>query len=340
VNEAPFEAAWSELAYHGGNLSAARRLYPDAPTPWIDLSTGINPHPYPLSPIPIESWTRLPEAGATAALEASAARRYGADPAAIIAAAGTQAIVQMLAKMFASARVAILGFTYGGYEHAWRAAGARIETVDDLPALAEFDVAIVANPNNPDGRLTSRASLVDLHAAMAPRRGTLIVDEAFMDLDRRGQSLAPSLPSERAIVLRSFGKTYGLAGLRLGFALASADLAAPLRASLGAWPVNGPAIEIGRRALADDLWLEETKLRMELDHARLQRLLVDCGFQTIGGAILFHCARHERARDIFVDLLRQGILCRPFAPFPDRLRFGVPGGPEAWRRLELALGRK
>jgi cobalamin biosynthetic protein CobC len=72
----------------------------------------------------------------------------------------------------------------------------------------------------------------------------------------------------------------------------------------------------------------------------LERLLLDLGFQTIGGATLFHFARHERAGDIFVDLLRQGILCRPFAAFPNRLRFGVPGGPEAWRRLELALGRK
>jgi cobalamin biosynthetic protein CobC len=340
VNEAPFEAAWSDLAYHGGNLSAARRLFPDAPTPWIDLSTGINPYPYPPPPIPIESWARLPEAGAIAALEAAAARRYGADPAAVVAGAGTQAILQMLATMYASARVAILGFTYGGYEHAWRATGARVEIIDDLPALAEFDVAIVANPNNPDGRLTSRSALIDLHAAMAPRRGTLVVDEAFMDLDRRGQSLAPSLPAERAIVLRSFGKTYGLAGLRLGFALASTDLAAPLRASLGAWPVSGPAIDIGRRALADDVWLEETRLRLERDRARLERLLADHGFQAIGGAALFHLARHERARDVFVDLLRQGILCRPFAAFPDRLRFGIPAGPEAWRRLELALRRE
>ena len=236
-------------------------------------------------------------------------------------------------------RSGILGFSYSGHAHAWRAAGAGVATVEDIAELAAFDVAIIVNPNNPDGRLASRASLVALHREIAARGGMVVVDEAFMDLDGRGQSLVPVLPASHAIVLRSFGKTYGLAGLRLGFAIASPDLAGPLRTALGPWPVSGPAIAIGRGALADDAWLEETRLRLERDAGRLDRLLVKGGFEMLGGAALFRLARHEDAETLFAHLLRHGILTRPFAALPDRLRFGVPAGAEPWRRLESALGQ-
>ena len=337
MTEAPFEAALGELSYHGGNLGAARRLFPGAPEPWIDLSTGVNPHPYPLPPLAPECWARLPEPDDLAALEVIAARRYGAGAAQTIAASGSQAIIQMLARLYPARRVGILGFSYGGHERAWRAAGASVETVDDIDGLTTFDVAIVVNPNNPDGRLADRRALAALQRAMAARGGMLVVDEAFMDIDRRGQSLIPILPAHRTIALRSFGKTYGLAGLRLGFAIASDDLVAPLRAALGPWPVNGLAIAIGRAALADESWLDRTRLRLEHDAARLDNLFAERGFDVLGGATLFRLYRHDDAQILLVNLMRRGILARPFAAFPDRLRFGLPGVPEAWRRLESAL---
>jgi cobalamin biosynthetic protein CobC len=337
VTEAPFEAVWSEFSYHGGNLGAARRLFPDAPTPWIDLSTGVNPHPYPLPPLASSDWARLPEPGSLAALEAEAARRYGADARQTMASPGTQAVIQLMARLRPARSVRILGFTYSGHERAWAAAGANVETMESLADLAACDVAVVVNPNNPDGRLTERGRLVELHAKIAARGGILIVDEAFMDLSERRQSLIPSLPGTSAIVLRSFGKTYGLAGLRLGFAVASPDIAASLRAALGPWPVSGPAIAIGRVALADDAWLERAGLRLAREAGRLDRLLVESGFESCGGTTLFRLVRHPQAAGIFVDLMRHGILARPFSAFPDRLRFGLPGNAEVWRRLEAAL---
>jgi len=337
LSEAPFQAALSELAYHGGNLAAARRLFPQAPLPWIDLSTGVNSQPYPLPPITTDLWARLPEPEHLAALEAAAGRRYGAPPSLVVAAPGTQALIQLLARLRPKRRVGVLGFSYGGHERAWRAAGASVEAADEIAALAEFDVAIIVNPNNPDGRLATRASLSQLHGEMAARGGMLVVDEAFMDLDRRGQSLVPVLPASHAVVLRSFGKTYGLAGLRLGFAIASADLAAPLRARLGDWPVSGPAIAIGRRALADDGWLDQARLRLERDSERLDRLLIARGFEALGGATLFRLVRHPDAASLFVELMRCGILVRPFAESPDKLRFGIPRDSHSWRRLETAL---
>ena len=337
MTETPFEAAWSELSYHGGNLGAARRLFPDAPAPWIDLSTGVNPRPYPLPPLASDDWARLPEPGSLAALESEAARRYGAAAGQTIAASGTQTIIQLLARLRPARRVGILGLSYSGHERAWRAAGADVETVDEVRDLTAFDVAVVVNPNNPDGRLINRAYLVELHAEIAARGGNLVVDEAFMDLDKAGQSLAPILPASHAIVLRSFGKTYGLAGLRLGFAIASPDVAASLRGALGPWPVSGPAIAIGRVALADEAWLGQARLRLAREAGRLDRLLVESGFESCGGTTLFRLVRHPRAGDVFIDLIRCGILARPFQAFPDRLRFGLPGDAEGWRRLEAAL---
>jgi cobalamin biosynthetic protein CobC len=195
----------------------------------------------------------------------------------------------------------------------------------------------VVNPNNPDGRIISRAALLELHARLARRGGVLIVDEAFADFDAEGESLAPSLPSSGAVVLRSFGKAYGLAGLRLGFALASPEIVAPLRGALGSWSVSGPAIAIGAQALADSDWLEATRARLGGDATRLDALLHGAGWRIIGGTRLFRLAARADARAAFERLLSAGILTRPFADMSDRLRLGIPGDENAWERLAAAL---
>ena len=202
--------------------------------------------------------------------------------------------------------------------------------------MGALDVAIVVNPNNPDGRIIPRNDLLALHERLARRGATLIVDEAFADFDGQ-ESLAPMLPASGAVVLRSFGKAYGLAGLRLGFALASPDIVPSLRGALGPWPVSGPAIAIGVRALADSDWLEETRARLGKERARLDALLRGTEWRIIGGTRLFRLAAHADARAAFERLLGAGILARPFADAPDWLRFGIPGDEHAWERLATAL---
>jgi cobalamin biosynthesis protein CobC len=330
-------AGFGAFTYHGGALEVARRLAPNAPKPWIDLSTGINPHAYPLPDLEPESWTRLPESGALAKLEAVAARRYGAAAGSVVAGPGSQALIQALSRILPDEAIGALGPTYSGFASGFGATGARFVEVNRLEELDGFDVAIVVNPNNPDGRFTPRAALLDLHERLAGREGTLIVDEAFADFDAESESLAPMLPTNRVVVLRSFGKAYGLAGLRLGFALASPDLVAPLRAALGPWPVSGPAIAIGVRALADLDWLEATRARLGQDAARLDLLLQNAGWRIIGGTSLFRLAARADARAAFEQLLTAGILARPFADAPDRVRFGIPADETAWERLATAL---
>ena len=324
------------FTYHGGRLAAARAAFPDAPEPWIDLSTGINGRPYPIGGLDSSSFERLPEAAALGRLEAAAARAYGADPSNVIAAPGTQALIQWLPRLFPARRVGILGFTYAEHARVWGRGGATVETVDDLTALDRVDAAIVVNPNNPEGRRIAPDRL----AALAARVGLLIVDESFMDVLPADASLVPILPEPRTIVLRSFGKTYGLAGLRLGFAIASADAVATLREALGPWAVSGPAIDIGRRALDDRDWLAASVARLEGDAVRLDALLVAAGAEIVGGTPLFRLARVPGGPRWFERLAHAGILVRPFAERPDWLRLGLPAHEWQWARLAEALAER
>jgi cobalamin biosynthetic protein CobC len=330
-------ADFGTFTYHGGALEVARRLAPNVSEPWIDLSTGINPHAYPLPDLGPDTWSRLPEIGALERLEAAAAQRYGVDPACAVAGPGSQALIQALSHILPDGAAGALGPTYSGFASAFAAAGARVVETRRLEEMQGVDVAIVVNPNNPDGRITPRPALLDLHERLARRGGVLIVDEAFADFGAESESLAPFLPASRAVVLRSFGKAYGLAGLRLGFALASPDIVSSLRAALGPWPVSGPAIAIGVRALADSDWFEATRARLNKEAARLDALLHGAGWRIIGGTHLYRLAAHAEARAAFEQLLREGILTRPFAKAADWLRFGIPGDEDAWERLAAAL---
>ena len=322
------------FTYHGGDLGAARAAFPDAAQPWIDLSTGINPLPYPLPRIDPVAWTALPDTAATRALEAAAAGAYRAEPAGVVAAPGTEALIQWLPRLVPARRVGVFGFTYADHARAWAMAGTAVETVATLDALAGTDVAVVVNPNNPDGRLVAPADL----AALAARVGLLVIDEAFADVVPAAWSLAPT-PPPNAVVLRSFGKFYGLAGLRLGFAVTAPERAAALRAALGPWAVSGPAVAVGRAALADDAWAEAARARLARDAARLDASLEENGAAILGGTALFRLAAVGDSARWFERLARAGILTRPFAERPTWLRFGLPGNEAAWRRLEDGLRR-
>jgi cobalamin biosynthetic protein CobC len=324
----------ADLADHGGALDVARARFPEAPEPWIDLSTGINPWAYPVGPLPPDAWERLPEAGVLAALETSAARRYFCPAQAVtVAAPGTQAIIQLLPALLGGPDIRVLGGTYGEFARVFALAGANVRRCERLEDLGGADVAVVVNPNNPDGRLVAPEDLMEL----APKVGALVVDEAFIDALAAAPSLIPLLPGQRTLVLRSFGKFYGLAGLRLGFAVTSPGLAMALRNRLGPWAVSGPAMDIGARALADEPWPLASRNRLTAAALRLDGVLVRTGFEIIGGTPLFRLARHSRAPRLFLALAEAGILTRPFAAEPDWLRFGLPGCEGAWDRLSKVL---
>ncbi len=313
-------AAIERLFEHGGDINSAIAAFPDAPRPWIDLSTGLNPVAYPAPELPPEVWTRLPTPAALEDLQAVAARAYGAAPEHVAAAAGTQAILQILPRIFPARRVSILGPTYDEHARTWKDGGAEVEIVGDLEA-ATAEQVVIANPNNPDGRIFSRTQMSAYARRLAEQGRRLIVDEAFMDFEPHSVA-GEALPA--TIVLRSFGKAYGLAGLRLGFAVAPPPLAAQLRAALGPWPVSGPAIAIGREALADADWLAAARRRLDSDAAWLDDALSRAGFEIVGRTRLFRLVRRPDAAERFAGLCSHGILTRPFRRDSALLRFAIP----------------
>ncbi len=318
---------------HGGRRLAAERRFPDAPRPLLDLSTGINPHSYPVPVLSAALWARLPDPEAVAGLEAAAALAYGVgDPALVVAAAGTQAIIGVLPHLLPAGAVRVVAPTYAEHRRSWAAAGHEVGEVASAGELAGAAVGVLCNPNNPDGRLLPAGEVLAVADAMATRGGLLVVDEAFAAPDaQEGIAAHPAV-----VRLRSFGKFHGLAGLRLGFAVAPAGVAARLRAVLGPWPVSGPAVAVGTAALGDAAWIDETRRRLQVDAERLDRVLRRAGLRAAGagGTTLFRLV-HEPA-GLWERLGAQGVLVRRFER-QGWLRFGLPGAADEWERLEAAL---
>lgn len=316
---------------HGGNIDWAIRTFGGVAADWIDLSTGINRAPYPLPALSPEAWTQLPTRAAQDRLIATARGAYATD-AAILPVAGAQAAIQMIPCLTVPGRAAVLSPTYNEHAACLRAAGWEVDECETPDALAGADLAIVVNPNNPTGNTFEPAELLRLSGQV----GRLIVDESFAD-PRPDRSVAALAGQDGLLVLRSFGKFYGLAGLRLGFALgAEADIAL-LATMAGPWPVSGAAIEIGCAALSDRAWAEATTARLRADCARLDDLARGAGWSLVGGCELFRLYETPGATAAQECLARAHIWSRMF-PYSDRwLRLGLPGGEAEWRRVESAL---
>jgi cobalamin biosynthetic protein CobC len=322
---------------HGGDVAAARRLFPAAPEPFIDLSTGINPHSYPLPQLPSELFARLPEPSALDGLAAAAAQAYGAPSLDyVVPAPGTQILLPLVAALVPPGRAAVVGPTYSEHARVAALVGHRTREVMAMDGLAGSDLAIVVNPNNPDGRIVARAELIARAAELRSRGGILVIDEAFMDVGP-DESLSADVSLGNIVVLRSFGKFFGLAGLRLGFALAAPSMAERLKASLGPWAVSGAAIAVGVAALSDRSWKEAARARLAREAQRLDELLVEQGLDIVGGTPLFRLVRTRDASELFHHLGRAGVLVRRFDEQPAWLRFGLPFGEQAWVRLRTAL---
>jgi cobalamin biosynthesis protein CobC len=338
--------AWGAKSYakvktpieHGGDLTAARELFPSAPEPFLNLSTGINPFAYPVPTLVPEVFANLPERKALERLATVAASFYGApSPAHVVAAAGTQILLSHVFSLVPSGYAAVLGPTYAEHAHVAGLVGHSVVETGDVEDLADTDLAVVVNPNNPDGAIRQREVLLSLADRLAPRGGLLVVDEAFLDVAPTGTTLAGDVTHDHIVVLRSFGKFFGLAGLRLGFALATPRTAERLRSLLGPWAISGPALAIGTAAFSDRDWIDMMRVRLATEAIRLDALLHEARLQVIGGTPLFQTIQSETADRLFLRLGQAGILVRRFSDRRGLLRFGLPRGDEAWRRLREVL---
>jgi cobalamin biosynthetic protein CobC len=323
---------------HGGDLAAAETRWGRPAEGWLDLSTGINPVPYPIPAINPAAWHRLPQHDRLRELLEAARACYAAPAdARIVAAPGTQILIQLLPRLRPGTRVAILGPTYGEHAACWAAEGAAVTIAGSIEEAAAAEVVVLVNPNNPDGRIVGAERLRALADDLAARGDLLVVDEAFAEVTP-GASVAAEAGRPGLLILRSFGKFFGLAGIRLGFAIGAAAEVDRLTRWLGPWSVPGPAIETGIAALSDRDWQEATRARLSANAARLTAMLLAHGFADRGGTDLFRLAEHPEAPHIWDRLGRAGILVRPFPDRPILLRFGLPAGESGFARLAEALG--
>lgn len=320
---------------HGGRLRATAQQYGIPLSEWVDLSTGLAPWPFSFPAVPASVWQRLPET--EDGLASAAAQRYGAVQA--LPVAGAQAAIQLLPQLrSAGSRVGVAAPCYAEHAHAWQRAGHRLLELRDEAieaALDELDVLLLVNPNNPTGRVFAPAQLLAWHARLAAHGGLLVVDEAFIDATPE-LSLAAHSHTPGLIVLRSFGKFYGLAGVRLGFVLTEPGLLNELNERLGPWAVSGPARWIGLVCLADETAHLQQSQRLQQASQRLADLLAEFGLVTQGCA-LFQWLLTAQAAVLHQHFAQRGILLRHFTQ-PQSLRFGLPATEADWQRLRLALG--
>lgn len=327
-----------ESVEHGGALDRAVARYGGKAQDWLDLSTGINPEHFPLPALDEALWNRLPDEGLFQRTLETARLYYGiAETAPIVAAPGTQALIQLVPTLLPASTAAIMGPTYQEHGASFQAAGWNVVECrgpDDIPDEAR--VAVVVNPNNPDGRVIARKDLVELAQRLGERGGFLVVDEAFADAHHH-VSVAAEAASLPMIVLKSFGKFFGLAGLRLGFMISNPLIVERVAQRLGPWAVSGPALAIAGQAFKSRAELTDFRARIDLRRLGLSGVLERSGLREIGGVALFSLVEHPDAYAVHEELCKRHILVRKFSYAPEWLRIGLALDDAGLRRLEEAL---
>ena len=316
---------------HGGNIGAAMAQFGGQARDWIDLSTGINRIAYPVPAIPPKVWQCLPDAGDMAAALSAAQDHYNSYAPAMIC-AGAQAAIQTIPQLRPIGRAAVLAPSYNEHAACLRAQGWQVSAAPDLAAMRGADLAVVVNPNNPDGRVFSPEDLL----ALLPDVGLLVVDESFGDIAPH-LSLLPHAGQDKLLILRSFGKFWGLAGARFGLVFGPKSDVEHLRALAGPWPVSGPALHIARAAYADTAWADATRARLAQDAAKMDDLARGAGWRVVDGCDLFRLYDTPDAAAAQTRLARAHIWSRIFPYSATWLRLGPAGWPDEWDRLAAAL---
>lgn len=311
--------------YHGGALDLAVAKYGGNAASWLDLSTGINPYHYPIENVANLSWTQLPQASALNNLLYAASAAYGCKPQNILAANGTQALIEILPLILPKSKIAILSPTYQEHQHNWQKHGHEVVLVADIEQAKSANHLIIVNPNNPTGKLFSPDELRELQTYFAAKKGYLIIDEAFIDMTPE-MSMSAFAGEEGLIILRSFGKFFGLAGVRVGFVLAEDSILNEMGKHIGLWNIAGMSMQIATQALEDLTWQKSMRGKVAENMSNMQSILKDCEFKIVGATDLFCLAEmpnNQSAYDYFEKLAKRHILTRKFIDNNKILRFGL-----------------
>jgi histidinol-phosphate aminotransferase len=252
----------------------------------------------------------------------TAARHFGVRPDELLLTNGTDEALSLVVNTFVEARgtVLLVEPTYAMYRFYSELAGARIEAprYDEamkfpwkavLPALRRGPrVFFQANPNSPTGNLLSRRELAKILAAA--KRTMVVIDEAYFEFS--GVTVIPWIRRHpNLIVTRTFSKTTGLAGLRLGCVFVNRDAAAIMRKAQSPYPVNVAALAAGEAAIEDRAFIARTVREVKQGRTELERGLTKLGvkwFPSGGNFLLVYLGK--RAKEVVGKLARKGILVR------------------------------
>lgn len=314
---------------HGADVAAAARLHGLAPEGLLDFSSNVNPDGPPprarrflARAVRDPSFLRAYPDESHGELRAALGRLWKVPVEAVVVGNGTSALVHDVVRLLAPRSCLLPEPAFSEYAHALRSAGVvrlafPLRAADgfrpDPDAFAEAllrwrpRLAIVTNPHNPSGALMPGAEVGALLAAVRRAGAVLLLDEAFIDYAGPGASqVAAAAEGAPLVVLRSLTKLYGMAGLRVGAAVASPRLAGRLRATLPSWPVGALAAGAALEAVED---------------ARF--------------AARAH-ARNARARRMLAHALA-GLGCRVFPSAANFLLLGLPPGAGPAGRLRERL---
>lgn len=322
---------------HGGAIDHMRMTFPVAPEPWVDLSTGINPWPYPVDGVDLTVLHQLPLQTAFAACRSAMASAFDAPEDSVVPGPGSEILIRLLPTVVAPRHVAILSPAYSDHALVWKTAAERVSEIDSLPSiLEEVDLLVLCNPGYVDGKVYAHERLEGLRSQLAARGGWMIVDEAYADLDP-GASLARWGGRDGLIVLRSGGKFFGLPGVRIGALIAPAAIREAIAERLGVWCVSSLALHIARKAYADLGWQTKTRARLGRASRRLDAILTGAGFSGVCGTDLYRVVETPSASETWLRLAHQGIYVRRFTWSERHLRFGLPRDRAAENRLARAF---
>jgi cobalamin biosynthetic protein CobC len=225
-------------------------------------------------------------------------------------------------------------FGYKEHEFCWRLMGHTIKhyhTLSDI-TIKTNTVVVVINPNNPTTELSSMDDLLALEKNLEKHQSWLIIDEAFMDSFPSHYSRLSQPISNNTFVLRSLGKFFGLAGLRVGFVWCSNIWNNRLQQHIGPWPVSGLSLKLAENALADIRWQNQQIINLNKQSIALEKLLSEYFHQcntrvVLKRSHLFVTVMLDNASKTFDALCHKGIYVRLF-DCRSGLRFGLPNNDE------------
>jgi len=332
---------------HGGQLSRVAKQFNISKEQWLDLSTGIAPFSYEIPNIPLKVWQDLPTIPNT--LIEAAKTYYQAEYCWPVA--GSQALIEKLPRLWndikgignktnsAQTKHAYLPKVgYKEHQQAWSKAGYQLHFYQQkLPTdIQENSVVVVINPNNPLTDVFSIEQMLKLQNHCAQKQALLIIDEAFADIFEPAFSFTPYILSSDVLVLRSFGKFFGLAGIRIGFVCSNQEWNNLLQEESGPWAVNGPALFIAEQALKDTQWQLTQKQKLQKQSETMQVLLKQyLPVIRIEANNLFITVFLDNASSVYQQLCQSAIYVR-LTDESNALRFGIADS-EQLRQLSLKL---